>query len=85
MCVWFGDLRFETDCLPGVASLEPRCAKPIRGGNSAWPADKLFPRPRKVVITYHPVFHVEQRPDEEARACARRETERLGEILRSAL
>jgi 1-acyl-sn-glycerol-3-phosphate acyltransferase len=57
----------------------------IRGANSAWPANKLFPRPKKVVIVYHPIFRVEQLPDEEARACARRETERLGEIIRSAL
>ena len=57
----------------------------IRGGNRAWPADKLFPRLGKVEITYHPIFHVEQRPGEEARACARRETERLAETIRSAL
>ena len=57
----------------------------IRGGNRAWPADKLFPRLGKVEITYHPIFHVEQRPGEEARACARRETERLAEIIGSAL
>jgi 1-acyl-sn-glycerol-3-phosphate acyltransferase len=57
----------------------------IRGANRAWPADKLFPRPGKVVVTFHPVFHVQQLPDEEARACARRETDRLGEIIRSAL
>lgn len=57
----------------------------IRGASRVWPADKLFPRPGKVEITYHPVLHVEQRPGEEARACARRETERLAEIIRSAL
>ena len=57
----------------------------IRGANLAWPANKLFPRLGRVVITYHPIFQVEQRPDEEARACARRETERLGAIIRSAL
>jgi 1-acyl-sn-glycerol-3-phosphate acyltransferase len=57
----------------------------IRGANRAWPSNKLFPRPHKVVITYHPLLHVKQKPDEEARACARRETERLGEIIRSAL
>lgn len=57
----------------------------IRGANRVWPANKLLPRPGKVVITYHPVFHVKQSPDEEARTCARRETERLGEIIRSAL
>ena len=44
-----------------------------------------FPRPGKVEIVYHPVMHVKQLPNEEARACARRETERLSEIIRSAL
>lgn len=57
----------------------------IRGANLAWGADKFFPRPRKVEIIYHPIFHPEQRAGEETRACARRETERLGQIIRSAL
>jgi 1-acyl-sn-glycerol-3-phosphate acyltransferase len=57
----------------------------IRGGNRVWPASKLFPRPGKVEIIYHPVFHVEQLPDEGPRACARRETDRLAAIIRSAL
>lgn len=57
----------------------------IRGANRAWPATSLLPRPGKIEIIYHPVFHVEQLPGEEARTCARRETERLGEIIRSAL
>jgi 1-acyl-sn-glycerol-3-phosphate acyltransferase len=57
----------------------------IRGGNRVWPTDKLFPRPGKVEIVYHPVMHVKQLPNEEVHACARRETERLSEIIRSAL
>jgi 1-acyl-sn-glycerol-3-phosphate acyltransferase len=57
----------------------------IRGANTVWPPDKKLPRLGKVEITYHPVFHVEQRPGEEARACARRETERLAEIISSGL
>jgi 1-acyl-sn-glycerol-3-phosphate acyltransferase len=57
----------------------------IRGANEAWPANKLFPRPRKVEIIYHPVIQVTPRPGEETRECARRETERLAEIIRSAL
>jgi 1-acyl-sn-glycerol-3-phosphate acyltransferase len=57
----------------------------IRGANRVWPANKLFPRPGKVEIVYHPVMHVKQLPNEEPRACARRETERLSEIIRSAL
>ena len=57
----------------------------IRGANRVWPASRFFPRPGKVEIIYHPVFHVEQLPGEEPRACARRETDRLAEIIRSAL
>lgn len=57
----------------------------IRGANRVWPANKLFPRPGRVEITYHPVFYVEQRPGEETRACARRETERLAQIIESGL
>ena len=57
----------------------------IRGANRVWPASRFFPRPGKVEITYHPVFHVEQLPGEETRACARRETDRLAKIIGSAL
>jgi 1-acyl-sn-glycerol-3-phosphate acyltransferase len=57
----------------------------IRGANRVWPANQLFPRPGKVEITYHPVVHVKQLPGEERGAFARRETERLAEIIRSAL
>lgn len=57
----------------------------IRGANLVWPASRLLPRPGKVEITYHPVFYVDQRPGEEARACARRETERLARIIESGL
>jgi 1-acyl-sn-glycerol-3-phosphate acyltransferase len=57
----------------------------IRGANRVWPASKILPRRGKIEIIYHDLFHVEQRPGEETRACARRETERLSEIIRSAL
>lgn len=57
----------------------------IRGANRVWPASRLFPRPGKVEIIYHPVFHVEQLTGEEPRACARRETDRLAAIIQSAL
>jgi len=57
----------------------------IRGASQVWPAGKRLPRTGKVEITYHPVFHVEQRLGEDTRRCARRETERLAEIIRSAL
>ena len=57
----------------------------VRGANEVWPANHKLPRPGKVEITYHPIIHVEQRPGEETRACARRETDRLAAIIGSSL
>lgn len=57
----------------------------ISGANRVWPAGRHVPRFRPVEITYHPLFHVEQRPDEERGACARREMERLAGVILSAL
>lgn len=57
----------------------------IRGANRVWPSTNLLPRPGKVEVIYHPLFQVEQREGEETRACARRESDRLAEIIRSAL
>ncbi len=57
----------------------------IRGGNRVWPSSQRFPRLGSVEIIYHPLFVIEQHEGEEVRDCARRETERLAEIVRSAL
>ena len=57
----------------------------IRGGNRVWPRGWRFPHTGKVVITYHPLYRAAQSPDEEARVCARRESQRLEEIIGSAL
>ena len=57
----------------------------IRGGNRVWPPGRHVPRLSEVQIIFHPLFQVDQRADEETRKCARRETERLAEIIRSAL
>jgi 1-acyl-sn-glycerol-3-phosphate acyltransferase len=57
----------------------------IRGANRVWPSGRHLPRLGDVEVTYHPLYHVEALPEEEPRACARRETERLAEIIRSAL
>ena len=57
----------------------------IRGGNKVWPRGKYVPRLGEVEIVYHPLFHVDLQPDEEPRKCARRESERLAEVIRSAL
>ena len=57
----------------------------IRGANRVWPTGRWLPRRGKVQIVYHQVMQVEQRAGEEVRACARRETARLAEIIGSAL
>jgi 1-acyl-sn-glycerol-3-phosphate acyltransferase len=57
----------------------------ISGAHMVWSADMRVPRGGEISITYHPLFHVEQQLDEEARTCARRETERLAAIIGSAL
>ena len=57
----------------------------IRGGNHVWPKGWRFPRVGKIVVTYHPPYHVEQCANEETRACARRESERLAQVISSAL
>lgn len=57
----------------------------IRGANHVWPIGRWLPRRGKVQIVYHQVMQVEQRAGEEVRACARRETARLAEIIGSAL
>jgi 1-acyl-sn-glycerol-3-phosphate acyltransferase len=57
----------------------------IRGAHSVWPRDRLAPGLGKIEITYHPLFHPQQQLEEDARACARRETEQLAAIIRSAL
>ncbi len=57
----------------------------IKGGNRVWPRGWRFPRTGKIVITYHPLYHAEQSPEEETRAAARRESERLARVIASAL
>lgn len=57
----------------------------IRGANSVWPRGSLIPRLGQIQITYHPLFYPQQQPEEDSRACARRETEQLAAIIRSAL
>jgi len=58
----------------------------IRGAERVWPIGFRFPRVgRGVEVIYHPLFVIEQRENEDVRECARRESERLAEIVRSAL
>ena len=57
----------------------------IRGGNRVWPRGQKWPRTGHVEIVYHPVQRLAPRPGEDARQCARRETERLEAQIKSAL
>jgi len=57
----------------------------IKGGNRVWPRGRRLPRCNKVLVTYHPLYYPEQPPNEETRAFARRESERLAKVIESAL
>ena len=57
----------------------------IKGGNRVWPRGWKFPRLGRVEVIYHPLYYAEPCPKEETRACARRESERLADVIASAL
>ena len=57
----------------------------IRGGHRVWPKGHRFPRPGKIELIYHPLQHVKMLEGEDARACARRETDRLTQTIASVL
>jgi 1-acyl-sn-glycerol-3-phosphate acyltransferase len=57
----------------------------IRGGNRVWPKGWRLPHLSQVEVIYHPLRSITPLPGEEARACARRETNRLAEIISSAM
>lgn len=57
----------------------------IRGAHRVWPSTLRFPRFHRVEIIYHPLFSVEPQAGAETRPHARRATERLTEIIGSAL
>jgi 1-acyl-sn-glycerol-3-phosphate acyltransferase len=57
----------------------------IRGGHRVWPRDWRYPRLGRVEIIYHPLHHLTPLPGEDTRQAARRETDKLYEIIRAAL
>ena len=57
----------------------------IKGGNQVWPRGWRLPHLGKVVVVYHPVRYISPTAKEETRSCARRETEKLAEVIGSAL
>jgi len=76
---------------PGAVRMALEAGVPIlpvtvRGGQRVWPSSLNFPRlGHSVEIIYHPLFLIQQRENEDVRECARRETDRLAEIIGSAL
>jgi 1-acyl-sn-glycerol-3-phosphate acyltransferase len=75
---------------PGATRLAIEAGVPIlpvtiRGGHRVWPKDWRTPRLGQVEIVYHPARWLTPLPGEDTRACARRENERLYEIIKSAL
>ncbi|HSK65044.1 MAG TPA: lysophospholipid acyltransferase family protein [Pyrinomonadaceae bacterium] len=57
----------------------------IKGGNHVWPRGWRLPRFGNVTVIYHPLYHPAPPPEEETRAFARRESERLAKVIESAL
>ncbi len=57
----------------------------IKGGNQVWPRGWRVPHLGKVVVIYHPLHELPPVPNEQTRACARKETERLAQVIGSAL
>ncbi|MBA2732452.1 MAG: 1-acyl-sn-glycerol-3-phosphate acyltransferase [Acidobacteria bacterium] len=79
-------LRFK----PGAARIALEASTPIlpitiRGGHRVWPKGNRFPRFAKVELVYHPLQYVKMQEGEDARACARRETDRLAETIGAEL
>ena len=79
-------IRFK----PGAVRMALEAGVPIlpvtiRGAHRVWAKTQRFPRFARVEIVYHPLFHVDPHDRSEARAHARRASERLTEIIGSAL
>jgi 1-acyl-sn-glycerol-3-phosphate acyltransferase len=79
-------MRFK----PGAVRIALEANKPIlpitiRGANRVWPRGYRLPHFHKVELIIHPLHHVTIQEGEDARQAARRETERLAEIIASEL
>jgi 1-acyl-sn-glycerol-3-phosphate acyltransferase len=61
----------------------------IKGAESIWPVGRIFPRPGKLTITYHPPIKVEQLPEEtnrhELKEKARSLARQTHDVVASAL
>lgn len=79
-------LRFK----PGAVRMALEANTPIlpitiRGGQRVWPKGYRFPRLAKVELVFHPLQYIKMQEGEDARACARRETDHLTDTIGSEL
>jgi 1-acyl-sn-glycerol-3-phosphate acyltransferase len=79
-------LRFK----PGAVRMALEANVPIlpvtiSGGHRVWPKGYRLPHLAKVELTFHPLQYVSAREGEDARACARRETDQLAQTIGSTL
>jgi 1-acyl-sn-glycerol-3-phosphate acyltransferase len=86
-CLSDGELmRFKSGAVRlALEARVPILPVTIRGANRVWPRDYGFPRLGKIEIAYHPLMFPQPGRGEDSRACALRETERLQQIIASAL
>jgi 1-acyl-sn-glycerol-3-phosphate acyltransferase len=57
----------------------------IRGAHRIWPKTRRFPRIGRVEVVYHRPQELVMHPGEDVRKCARREINRIAEIIKSGL
>jgi 1-acyl-sn-glycerol-3-phosphate acyltransferase len=61
----------------------------IKGAENIWPVGRIFPRPGKLVITYHPPLEVERVPEDISRTklkeCSRALARKTHDIVATAL
>jgi len=75
---------------PGAARMALEADVPvlpvtIRGGHTVWPKNHRLPRTGRVEVVFHAPRRLSALPGEDARQCARRETEELSTLIASAL
>lgn len=78
--------RFKTGAARlAIVAGAPILPVTIRGGHRVWNSQQKIPRKAEVSITYHPLYHIELRADEDERAAARRVTDDLMTIINPVL
>ena len=75
---------------PGAARMALEANVPvlpvtIRGANRVWPRQQGLPRLNQVDVIYHPAQRLAPLPGEDTRQCARRETQRLADLIAAPL